>query len=81
MYFPRLIEKTIKNKLSYIGAIQIEGPKWCGKSTTGSLFSKTIIKLQNPIIFNRYKIYATTSKDDLLYGEKPILFDEWQKIP
>lgn len=81
MYYTRLIETTIKNKLSYIGAIQIEGPKWCGKSTTGSLFAKTIVKLQDPIVFNRYKVYATTSKEDLLYGEKPVLFDEWQKIP
>lgn len=81
MYLPRLIEKNIGNKLSYIGAIQIEGPKWCGKSTTASLFAKTIVKLQNPIVFNTYKVYATTNKDDLLYGDKPVLFDEWQKIP
>jgi hypothetical protein len=76
-----LIEKSIGNKLSYIGAVHIEGPKWCGKSTTASLFARTVIKLQDPIICNRYKIFATTSKEDLLYGDKPILFDEWQKIP
>lgn len=81
MYLPRLIEKNIANKLSYIGAIQIEGPKWCGKSTTAFLYAKTIVKLQDPIIFNRYKVYASTNKDDLLHGEKPVLFDEWQKIP
>jgi predicted AAA+ superfamily ATPase len=81
MYLPRLIEKTIKEKLSYIGAIQIEGPKWCGKSTTASRFASTIIKLQDPIVYTRYKTFATTSKADLLYGNKPILFDEWQKIP
>jgi uncharacterized protein len=81
MYLPRLIEKTIKEKLSYIGAIQIEGPKWCGKSTTASRFASTIIKLQDPIVYTRYKTFATTSRADLLYGNKPILFDEWQKIP
>ena len=81
MYLHRLIEHTIEDKLSYIGAIHIEGPKWCGKSTTASIFAKTIIKLQDPIEFNRYKIYATTSKEDLLYGTKPLLFDEWRKIP
>lgn len=81
IYLPRLIEKNIKDKLTYIGAIHIEGPKWCGKSTTATLFAKTMVKLQDPIVFNRYKIYATTSKDELLYGEKPLLFDEWQKIP
>ena len=81
MYLPRLIEKNIEEKLSYIGAIHIEGPKWCGKSTTAALFAKTIVKLQDPIIFNRYQVFATTSKDDLLHGGKPMLFDEWQKIP
>ena len=60
MYYTRLIETTMKNKLSYIGAIQIEGPKQCDKSTSGSLFAKTIVKLQDPIVFNRYKVYATT---------------------
>lgn len=81
MYLSRLVEKTIESKLAYIGAIHIEGPKWCGKSTTTARFAQTSIKLQDPIVFERYKVFATTSKDELLYGEKPILFDEWQKIP
>ena len=81
MYLTRIIEKTIKDKLSYIGAVQIEGPKWCGKSTTASLFANTIIKLQNPIVFRQYAVYASTNKEDLLSGQRPILFDEWQKIP
>ncbi|HZJ89240.1 MAG TPA: DUF4143 domain-containing protein [Bacilli bacterium] len=81
MYLTRIIEKTIEDKLSYIGAVQIEGPKWCGKSTTASRFANTIIKLQNPIVFRQYAVYATTNKEDLLSGERPILFDEWQKIP
>lgn len=81
MYLHRLIEKTIEDKLSYIGAIQIEGPKWCGKSTTATRFAKTVVKLQDPIVFKRYQVFASTGITDLLYGEKPILFDEWQKIP
>ena len=81
MYLTRILEKKLENKLSYIGAIQIEGPKWCGKSTTASRFSETTIKLQDPIVFSLYKVYSTTSKEELLYGKKPILFDEWQKIP
>ena len=81
MYLTRIVEDRLENKLSYIGAIQIEGPKWCGKSTTASRFAQTMIKLQDPIVFSRYKVYSTTSKEELLYGKKPILFDEWQKIP
>jgi len=76
-----MIEKTLENKLSYIGAVHVEGPKWCGKSTTASRFAKTVVKLQDPIVFQRFKVYASTSKEELLQGEKPILFDEWQKIP
>ena len=81
MYLPRLIETLIEKKLSYIGAIQIEGPKWCGKSTTATRYAKTVVKLQNPIVFKRYQVFASTGIQDLLHGEKPILFDEWQKIP
>ncbi|MBU1145157.1 MAG: AAA family ATPase, partial [Firmicutes bacterium] len=81
MYLPRLIEKNIEEKISYIGAIQIEGPKWCGKSTTAARYAKTIVKLQDPTVFTRYQVFASTGKTDLLYGIKPILFDEWQKIP
>jgi len=81
MYKTRIIETKIKQKLSYIGAIQIEGPKWCGKSTTAGLFAKTIVKLQDPIVYHRYAIYASTDKNELLSGNPPVLFDEWQKIP
>lgn len=80
-YIPRLIESTISRELSAIGCVSIEGPKWCGKSTTAERFAKTVIKLQNPIIFRQYSAFASTSKENLLRGEKPILFDEWQKIP
>ncbi len=80
-YRKRIIEKEIENKMNYSGAVVIEGAKWVGKSTTASRFSKTIIKLQNPIIKKQYQILATVSKDEILRGEFPILFDEWQEVP
>jgi predicted AAA+ superfamily ATPase len=80
-YRRRLIEQDIENKMRYSGGVVIEGPKWAGKSTTAELFSKTIIKLQNPIVKKQYQTLATISRDDLLAGEKPILFDEWQEVP
>jgi len=80
-YLSRLIETAIKRRLEAIGCVAIEGPKWCGKSTTGERFAKTIVKLQNPITFRQYAAFATTSKENLLHGEKPLMFDEWQKIP
>lgn len=80
-YIPRLIEKTIQEQLSIMGALAIEGPKWSGKSTTGERYAKTVVKLQDPIINRRYQIYASTDRNLLLNGEKPLMFDEWQKIP
>lgn len=80
-YLPRLLEKEIREKLNYSGAVYIEGPKWVGKSTTAMLFSNTNIKFQNPIIKRQYQTLVTISKDEVLRGEKPILFDEWQEVP
>ena len=80
-YRKRLIESQIAKKMSYSGGLVIEGAKWVGKSTTASIFSNTVIKLQDPLIKKQYQILATISKDDVLKGEKPILFDEWQEVP
>lgn len=80
-YKPRLLEKDIIEKLTYSGAVYIEGPKWAGKSTTAMLFSKTNIKFQNPIIKKQYQTLVTISKEEVLAGEPPILFDEWQEVP
>lgn len=80
-YLPRLIEKSITESMKTNGCIVIEGPKWCGKSTTSERFAKSIIKLQKPATYKQYRILADIGDDNLLSGEKPILFDEWQKIP
>ena len=79
-YLPRLIESTIAESLKAMGCVIIEGPKWCGKSTTAERFAKTVIKLQNPSIFKQYKVFADVGDERLLAGERPILFDEWQKV-
>ena len=80
-YLERLIDNTIALQMEAIGCVAIEGPKWCGKSTTGGRFAKTVIKLQDPIIFKHYAGLAATSREHLLAGDKPLMFDEWQKIP
>lgn len=81
IYLPRLIEETITESMKTNGCIVIEGPKWCGKSTTSERFAKSVVKLQKPAIYKQYKILADIGDNHLLSGEKPVLFDEWQKIP
>ena len=79
LYLPRLIENIMTESMKTNGCIVIEGPKWCGKSTTSERFAKSVVKLQKPATYNQYKILANIGDDKLLSGEKPLLFDEWQK--
>ena len=80
-YLPRLLEASIEEKLAAKGCIVIEGPKWCGKSTTAKRFAKTVVELQKPHVFRLYKTYADMGDMNLFQGKRPIMFDEWQKIP
>lgn len=80
-YMPRIVDNIIKNKLEYMGAIVIEGPKWCGKSTTARQFCNSIIELQDPDKKIQYDNISNTKPSLFLEGEKPRLFDEWQMYP
>ena len=80
-YLERFADAKIKEALGALGCVCVEGPKGCGKSTTSERFAKTVVKLQDPLVYDRYSALAATSREHLLGGEKPILFDEWQKIP
>ena len=47
-YLPRLIDERIKLYLSTFGAVCIEGPKWCGKTWTGSMHAKSDFLVGDP---------------------------------
>ncbi len=76
-YYPRLIEKTIERKLRTSGAVLISGPKYSGKTTTCSLFSKSKITLVDDDLINM----VSADPQIALKGETPRLIDEWQSIP
>ncbi len=80
-YMPRIVDSILKNKLEYMGAVVIEGPKWCGKSTTAKQVSKSLIELQDPDKKIQYDNISSTKPSLFLKGEKPRLFDEWQMYP
>lgn len=76
-YFTRLVEEKIKRKLNSSGAILVVGPKFCGKTTTSKLFTKSMIQLTNA---QTIEIVRADPKFALL-GDKPHLIDEWQIVP
>ena len=80
-YLSRLIDYEIARQMEAMGCVVIEGPKWCGKSTTGELFAKSVIRLQKRDVFEKYQVFMTTDSSKLFIGEKPMMFDEWQKLP
>ena len=80
-YLPRLIDKTLNFYLETFGAILLEGPKWCGKTTTASILAKSILKMQDPNQSKNYMKIADVNPSLLLEGDNPRLIDEWQMAP
>ncbi len=80
-YLPRIVDKEIDELMEIMGAVLIEGCKWCGKSTTGFHHAKSIIEFQNPDSKQEYDEIKNTKPSLFLNGEKPRMFDEWQMYP
>ena len=80
-YINRLFDKELDFYLKTVGAVQIVGPKWCGKSRTAKRHAKTIIDLMKKNQRDQYVELAKKAPEVLLNsGDKPILIDEWQVI-
>lgn len=80
-YLPRIVDNEINELMEIMGAILIEGCKWCGKSTTGFYHAKSVIEFQNPDKLQEYEEIKNTKPSLFLKGEKPRMFDEWQMYP
>ena len=80
-YLPRVVDKEIDELMEIMGAVLIEGCKWCGKSTTGINHAKSVVEFQNPDRKQEYEEINNTKPSLFLNGEKPRMFDEWQMYP
>ena len=80
-YKNRIADKLLRDKLEAMGAVLIEGPKACGKTTTAEQQAKSIIYMDDPVKQEQYKQMAQTNIRFLLEGETPRLIDEWQHVP
>jgi predicted AAA+ superfamily ATPase len=63
------------------GAVLIEGAKWCGKTSTATHASESVVYLQDPDHARAYQAIADTKPSLLLKGTIPRLLDEWQVAP
>ena len=80
-YLTRMADQLLAEHLESSGAVLIEGPKWCGKTTTAMQHAASMIKLQNPDKREGYLATADVRPSLLLLGDTPRLIDEWQEIP
>lgn len=80
-YLPRIADKLLEERLDAKGAVLIEGPKWCGKTTTAKQMAKSFISMDRPDMTRQYQQMAEISPNTLLKGETPRLIDEWQISP
>lgn len=80
-YLPRIIDEEIEDLLEIMGALLIEGCKWCGKSTTAKKHANSVLEFQNPDRKNEFDNIKNTKPSLFLDGDKPRLFDEWQMYP
>ncbi len=80
-YISRLCDADLQFALQSSGAVLIEGAKWCGKTSTASNASRSVLFMQDPDNSGTYLAMADTSPSLLLKGETPRLIDEWQMAP
>ena len=80
-YFKRTADAVLEQHLEAFGAVLIEGPKWCGKTTTAEQVAKSVIKLQDTDMRDEYLATAAAKPSLLLKGDTPRLIDEWQDAP
>lgn len=80
-YKKRIIDKQLDLMLNSFGATLIKGPKGAGKTTTAKHKAKSFIEFQDEDERENLLLIANTKPSNLLEGEKPRLFDEWQDAP
>lgn len=81
LYKQRIVDVLLARKLQGKGAVLLEGPKWCGKTTTARRKAKTVLDLGNTVVFRDALEMYQVKPMTLLEGATPKLIDEWQSIP
>ena len=80
-YKHRIADALLDRKLKGNGAVVIEGPKWCGKTTTAEQHAQSVLYMDDPDKITEHITMANIRPRDLLMGDNPRLLDEWQIAP
>ena len=80
-YRHRIMDGMLAKKLQAKGAVLIEGPKWCGKTTTAEEIAASKVLLARTDVKEQFRNLLEIDADAALSGEVPMLIDEWQTVP
>ena len=80
-YKHRIMDGLLAKKLKAKGAVLIEGPKWCGKTTTAEEMAASKVMLAKPDDKAHFKSLLEIDTEAALAGKAPMLIDEWQTMP
>lgn len=80
-YKQRIADILLVRKVLGKGAVLIEGPKWCGKTTTAKQLAKSVLDLGDASVLKQSSQMIEISPKSLLEGKTPRLIDEWQALP
>ncbi len=80
-YRKRIADSILARKLEGKGAVLIEGPKWCGKTTTAEQVASSILYMDDPENKSQNIALSELNPKRLLIGDTPRLIDEWQLAP
>jgi predicted AAA+ superfamily ATPase len=76
-YQPRILDKTLSELAKELPAILIEGAKAVGKTSTARRLAAETFQMDNPAT----RELVENSPEVLERAAKPLLLDEWQRLP
>ena len=80
-YKSRLIDAKLDLYLNTFPAVCVQGPKWCGKTWTSIMHSRSQFMLADSSDNFANRELAKMDIRRALDGEAPHLIDEWQELP
>ena len=80
-YKKRIADKLLSEQLEAAGVVLLQGPKWCGKTTTAQQAAASSVFIDNPAMIKANIMLAETNPELILEGKVPRLIDEWQLAP
>ena len=80
-YRPRIADQLLAESLEALGAVLVQGTKWCGKTTTSVHHANSVLYMDDQTQKAQNLALAQTNIKQLLAGATPRVIDEWELAP